>query len=252
MNSSTGTDKTAADREVLPAQRPTCDRIQLPKFGDQPIALDAGPEAASAVEAYKSLRSRIMKAQESRGTTSVVITSTAHGEGKTLTAFNLAVCCAQLAEIKVLLIDADMRTQGLTSLVGQSAQPGLRQVLTGAVPYANALAATDFPNLSFLGAGTGDDSPAEILSTASWSQFLAWASESFTLILIDAPPAGVVADFGLIEAGCQGSLIVVRAHRTTQRALQHSMEQIDLKKVIGVVWNEAPSPQRYSYGYYKS
>ena len=88
-----------------------------------------------------------MKVRESRGVSSIVVTSTAHAEGKTLTAFNLAYCCAQLADTPVLLVDADLRAQGLTALTGNQEQFGLRDVLGNGVPYANAVVATDVRNL---------------------------------------------------------------------------------------------------------
>jgi Mrp family chromosome partitioning ATPase len=148
------------------------------------------------------------------------------------------------------LVDADLRAQGLTALTRNQEQFGLRDVLGNDVPYASAVVATDVPNLYLMGAGGGNESPAELLSGTGWSQFMAWAGESFKLVLIDSPPIGIVADLNLIEAGCNGSLVVVRAHRTTQRALEEALGQIDSKKLLGVVWNEDPrSPERYSYSY---
>jgi capsular exopolysaccharide synthesis family protein len=191
-----------------------------------------------------------MKARESRAISSIVITSTAKSEGKTLTAFNLAYCCAQLEDTPVLLVDADLRTQGLTTLTKNQEQLGLRNVLGAGVPYADAVAATDVPNLYLMGAGSGTESPAELFSGSGWSQFMAWASEAFRFVLVDSPPIGVVADLNLIETGCDGSLIVVRAHRTTERALEDALGQIDCTKVLGVVWNEdSRSPEGYSYNY---
>lgn len=233
-------------------QLANCQRIELPKYGNQPVATGGGALVSHAVEAYKSLRSRLMKARESRGICSIVITSTTHSEGKTLTAYNLAYCCAQLEDTPVLLVDADLRAQGLTVLTRNQEQIGLRDVLGSGMPYASAVVATDVPRLYLMGAGRGNESPAELLSGAGWSQFLAWASESFKLVLIDSPPIGVVADLNLIEAGCDGSLIVVRAHRTTQIALEDALGQIDSKKVVGVIWNEDDKrSERYSYSYPK-
>lgn len=245
----TGLKSPDCDRELFPAreQSANCHRIELQKYGKEPVVREGGLPAAQAVEAYKSLRSRLMKVRESRGVSSIVVTSTAHAEGKTLTAFNLAYCCAQLADTPVLLVDADLRAQGLTALTGNQEQFGLRDVLGNGVPYANAVVATDVRNLYLVGAGSGNESPAELLSGPGWIQFMAWASEAFKLVLIDSPPIGIVADLNLIEAGCNGSLIVVRAHRTTQRALEEALGQIDSKKVLGVVWNEDNrSSERYS------
>jgi tyrosine-protein kinase Etk/Wzc len=251
----TSTKNVEGNCEVFPAYEPFASgpRIKLPKYGSEPVATGGGLAVAEAVEAYKSLRSKLMKARESRGMRSMVITSTAHSEGKTLTAFNLAYCCAQLEDTPVLLVDADLRAQGLTALTGNQQQCGLRDVLGNGAPYASATVASDVPGLYLMGAGEGSESPAELFSGAGWSQLIAWASESFKLVLVDSPPIGIVADFNLIEAGCNGSLIVVRAHRTTQRALEEALGQIDSKKVVGVIWNEDDRrPEGYSYNYQKA
>jgi capsular exopolysaccharide synthesis family protein len=228
-------------------------RIDLPKYGSEPVAIGGGLPVAHAVEAYKSLRSRIMKARNLRGISSIVITSTAHSEGKTLTAFNLAYCCALLDDTPVLMVDGDLRVQGLSRLAGNQRQFGLRDVLGSGKPYASAVAATDVPNLYLMGAGGGSESPAELLSGTGWRQFMAWASESFQFVLVDSPPIGILADFSLIESACGGSLVVVRAHRTTRRALEEALGQTDSKKLLGVVWNDDDrNPERYSYNYLKA
>lgn len=230
-----------------------CIRIKLPKYGNEPVATGGGDPMSQAVEAYKSLRSRLMKARDGRAVSSIVVTSTAQSDGKTLTAYNLAYCCAQLEDITVLLVDADLRTQGLTALTGNQHRFGLRDVLSGSASYESAVVGTDVPSLHLMGAGTGNESPAELLSGTGWGQFMAWASESFKLVLVDSPPIGVVADLNLIEAGCSGSLIVVRAHKTLQRTLEDALGQIDSKKVLGVVWNDDnQTPERYSYSYRKA
>jgi capsular exopolysaccharide synthesis family protein len=234
---------------VAHEQARNCHKIELPKFGDEPVVTGGNATVSPAIEAYKSLRSRLMKARDSRGISAVVVTSTTHSEGKTITAFNLAYCCAQLEDTPVLLVDADLRSQGLTVLTNNQLQYGLRDALSNAVPYASAVVATDVPNLYLMGAGGGNESPTELLSGASLSQLIAWARESFKIVLIDAPPIGVVADFNLIEAACDGSLIVTRAHKTTQQALEEALGQADPKKVLGVIWNEAKQPSKgYAYG----
>jgi len=247
LNMTTGSENVDVKASGPQERLKDCQSIELPKYGNDPVVTQGGAPVAAALEAYKSLRARLMNAQERLRIRSVVVTSTTHSEGKTLTAFNLAYCCAQLENTPVLLIDADLRTAGLTALTGTQLNFGLRDVLGNVVPYTGAILATDVPNLYVMGAGRGDDSPTELFSSAAWSQFIAWAGETFKLVLVDAPPIGIVADMNLIEAGCQGSLIVVRAHKTTQQALDDALGQVDSKKIIGVVWNEANRcPEAYT------
>src|SRR5258708_36379605 len=70
----------------------------------------------AALEAYRGLRTKLMREQSKSGVRSIVITSSLPGEGKTLTTMNLGLCYAQLPQQRVLVIDGDMRTRGLTSM----------------------------------------------------------------------------------------------------------------------------------------
>lgn len=104
-------DLTESERggEGTPLWLPSCRRIELPKGADMPVLWRGGDSVSSASEAYKSLRTRMMRAQASRNFNSVVVTSAAPGDGKTLTAFNLGFCYAQMEDTPVLLVDGDLR-----------------------------------------------------------------------------------------------------------------------------------------------
>ena len=245
----TGLKSPDCDRELFPAreQSANCHRIELQKYGKEPVVREGGLPAAQAVEAYKSLRSRLMKVRESRGVSSIVVTSTAHAKGKTLTAFNLAYCCAQLADTPVLLVDADLRAQGLTALTGNQEQFRIAGCTGQRRTVCKRSGCNRCSELVPRGSGQRKRIAGRITFRPRLDPVMAWASEAFKLVLIDSPPIGIVADLNLIEAGCNGSLIVVRAHRTTQRALEEALGQIDSKKVLGVVWNEDNrSSERYS------
>jgi capsular exopolysaccharide synthesis family protein len=223
--------------------------IKLPKNGGQPIVVAGGDFMAPAIEAYKSLRTRVMRAQASRGIRSVAVTSAAPSEGKTLTTLNLACCCAQLENTPVLLIDADLRTRGLTALIGNLPAVGLANVLSGTASREEAISKTDMPNLYVMGAGKSDTPPTELFSADKWLQFMEWATASFKLVLMDSLPVGTVTDYDLIEAGCDGVLMVVRALSARRQALESALEQVDPKKMLGVVWNGANRSERdYTYG----
>src|SRR5208282_4746383 len=84
----------------------------------------------------------------------LVVTSAVQGEGKTLTSLNLALCCAQLRDMRVLLIDGDIRSNGLTRLIGAQHDQGLSEVLAGECELQKAILATDLANLYVLPAGT--------------------------------------------------------------------------------------------------
>jgi capsular exopolysaccharide synthesis family protein len=205
-----------------------------------------------ALEAYRSLRTRILRAQARRQFRTVAITSTAPHEGKTLTSTNLALCCAQLPQFPVLLIDGDLRSHGASQCIGYEEGPGLAEVLSGEASREAAIVATDVPNLHFLGAGEAMRPPTELLSGAPWLEFITWCQNHFKLVLVDCPPAAQLADFELISAGCEKILVVARARATRKQAFEKMLAQVDSHKLLGVTLNDVRHYDRSYYYYYGS
>jgi capsular exopolysaccharide synthesis family protein len=211
---------------------------------------DGSPPSAPAVEAYRSLRTRVMRLQASKGIRSIMLTSSVPSEGKTATALNLALSCAQLGDLRILLVDADLRSRGLTRLLEIPGGPGLSDVLSGRSLVEDVVLTTEHENLSVIGAGSSSNNPAELFASAQWSEFVQWGKKSFGIILIDAPPIHSLADAELIGAACDGALIVVRAFSTSREMAQKCAVRLDKKKLMGIVFNGLPSggaEDRYSY-----
>ncbi len=201
-------------------------------------------------EAYRALRTRLLRLRSAQGLRSIVVTSAVQGEGKTLTSFNLAMCCAQLHDMRVLLVDTDIRSHGLTRLIGSPEGPGLSEILSGTCTPEKAILSTDLPNLQILPGGRPTMPPAELLASKRFQEFVGWCTERFKLVLLDAPPVLNLADVEIITAGCDGVLMVVRAQKTRRDVLQKSARQLDPKKLLGVIYNGAEGTHhRYTYAY---
>lgn len=190
-----------------------------------------------AEESYRALRTRLLRLTASQGLRSVVITSASRAEGKTLTSLNLAICCAQLQDMQVLLIDGDIRSRGLTEALGYPPSPGLAEILGGKAEPEKAILSTDLPNLYILAAGSTHVRPPELFAGRHWQELIGWSNESFRLILVDSPPLLNLSDTELISASCDGVLMVVRALHTPREMLQKAARQIDTRKLLGIVYN---------------
>ena len=220
-------------------------KIEIPHRSGVPLIVGNGSSngyggettAKRAMESYRALRTRLLRQQSSAGLRSIVITSALAGEGKTLTTLNLAQCCAQLREQRVLVVDADLRTRGLTHLLGVSSSRGLSEILSGRVEFEDAAVATNVANLYAVTAGETTTSIPDLFTEPRWKEFMGWCGESFKLVLIDAPPILPVADFELISAECDGVLMVVLARKTKRDLLQKAASQVDPKKLLGVIFN---------------
>ena len=225
-------------------------RIKLPAFQDNPLFVLSAGTTSDSVEAYKSLRTQLVRAKVVRSMDAVAITSAAHADGKTLTTYNLACSCAQLNDMSVLLVDSDLRTSGLTKLIGTLPSLGLGDVLDDTTSFEQAIVATQLDNLYVLGAGRSKKSPAELFAGDRWAEFITWAKQHFRLVIIDSLPVRAVADFDLISAACDGIAIVVRALKTPREGIEEALRHVDAAKLIGVIWNGAQRPPKYySYAY---
>jgi len=214
-----------------------CRQVALENGKAARLVLRQNDSLNAALEAYRGLRTKLMCAQSKSGLRSIIITSSLPGEGKTLTTMNLGLCYAQLPQQRVLVIDGDMRTRGLTSMLDHPSSPGLAEILSRDVAPDEAIAATNRKNLFILPAGTVSSPSPELFMGTRWQEFLGHCGEMFKVILIDAPTILPLADFELISAACDGIVMVVRAHHGQRKTLQKTASTLDSKKLLGVVFN---------------
>jgi capsular exopolysaccharide synthesis family protein len=223
-------------------------RIQPgPKF---PHVLD--DNHIEARESFSILRSRLVNVHKKLGTRSVLITSAEAGDGKTLVATNLALSLAQLNTRRTLLVDGDLRVRAATRIFNSNQSSGIADFLQGKKTLEAVLYPTVYPALSFAPAGfvPNNGLPA-ILEGPRWREFLEEAKEKFELIIVDSSPASVpVADLELLAMPCDAYLLVVHLRQTHRDALKRVGSRLDMKKLLGVVLNNADRIYGYNYGNY--
>ena len=193
----------------------------------------------AAEEAYRALRTRLLGLMSSRGLRSLQITSATPGEGKTMTAFNLGACCARLQDMSVLLVDADIRGTGLTRALELRPSPGLAEILCGQAEPEKAILAANIPHLHVLPSGESNLALAELFDHQRWQKFMDWCHAAFKLIIVDSPPVLQFADSQLISPSCDGVLMIVRAEQARRGLLEKSAREVDVKKLLGLVYNAA-------------
>ena len=236
--------------ELAAKRLASCVTIRLPRTEEKSfLVTQYNPSMQAAVDAYRTLRTRLTKRQVKNGLRSLAVSSAAQGEGKTLTAFNLALCYARMENFPVLVVDADLRSQGMSRLLGEPTSGGLAQILEGGCDYTSAIVGTDCGRLYALPAGSTTSSPPELFSGPKWSEFMGWATETFRLVIVDSPPILNMADFELLMAACDSAILVVRSRKTTSASLSRTFAEVDPTKLIGVVFNAADESSN-GYGYY--
>jgi succinoglycan biosynthesis transport protein ExoP len=210
---------------------------------------------APAAEAYRALRTAILLSSADEPLRVLLVTSPLGGDGKSTITYNLAVAFAQHGR-RVLVLDADMRKPSAHTLFHAPKAPGLSEVLTGSVQFADAMIPHDsLPNLALLPSGTTPPNPAELLDSKRFDALLEEARKQFDLVMIDSPPVLMVTDPVILSTKTDGAIIVLRSQKTTKPVLRRAVEVLGRSygRKLGFVVNGMDTKSveyYYTYGYY--
>ena len=205
------------------------------------LVAHAAPESMPA-EQYRVLLARLDRAAATRPLRIVGVTSCTRGEGRTTTAANLALTAARDGR-EVLLLECDLRKPSLAELFELAPRPGLAQVVEGKAELAQAVARVG--SLSVVCAGAASD-PALLLRSPRLPAVIEAARSSFSLVVLDAPPALALADSGRLATAADVLVLVVRAGETPRDVVRVAMDALP-DRVLGIVLNgvEEPGYARY-------
>lgn len=199
--------------------------------------LAIGPERNGVlVEQFRRLAATLHRAQEESNLRSVMVTSAAAGDGKTLTAVNLALVLSESYKRKVLLVDADLRRPSIGNLADVTGHTGLSEALKSQSEQKMLLVPLT-PRLSLLPAGAPDPDPLGGLTSSRMRRILEEATARFDWVILDAPPIGPLADAGLLAEMVGGTLFVIRAGHTHVSLVQRGIEALGRERILGVVLN---------------
>lgn len=181
-------------------------------------------EPKSAItEQYRMLRTNIHALNTKMPVKIIAVTSSVNGEGKTITAINLAISMANdLNKKSVLLIDADLRRSKISKYLGFSTESGLSEAVANGTQINDILINFGVENLTLLPAGKTPHNPAEILGSSKMRNLITLLKAKYDYIIIDTPPIIPVTDAGLIGAQADGVLMVIQANKTQRGIVKHA------------------------------
>jgi len=241
------------------SRNPAFTRVAPPPFATTPSMRSGGRRdklvlgrniPAAAVEQYRKLAAGLHQAQVQHGTKVVMMASTLAGEGKTLTATNLALTLSESYRRRVALIDADLRRPTVHDMFGLPNVSGLNDVLS-ARGDASCEIFDVSPFLSVLTAGRPNPDPISGLTSDRMRRLVASAAEEFEWVILDTPPVGLLPDAGLLAGMVDTVVLIVAAGRTQYRMVHRTVEAIGRERIFGVVLNRAASdPLWGGYGSY--
>jgi capsular exopolysaccharide synthesis family protein len=203
-------------------------------------------------EQYRALRHSVEQLRRTAGLSVFAVSSPAVGDGKTLTAVNLAGSLAQGDDARVLLMDADLRHAAVASRLGLDDEgPGVVDAIMDTTLGLDDVVRHRRPyNLSVLSAGRMATAPYEVLKSPRLGELLDQARARYDYIVVDTPPVLPVPDCRIIGKWVDGFILVVTAHRTPRRMVEEALNLMESSKVIGLVFNADDQPiSTYNAGY---
>ena len=222
---------------------------EYPGTGMETISSYANPNGVGS-EPFRSLRSSLLFHPD--GVRRIMVTSSEPSDGKTTVMGNLAVTFAQSGH-KTLLIDADMRRPGLSTLLDIRGTKGLSTILRDDRPVEMSiqdnLQNTLLPGLDVIASGPRPSNPAELLSQRRFAEILAWADGQYNYILIDTPPVMAVTDPLIVGRLVDGMLMVIQPAKNQRKTVIRSVETIQSNdlNLLGLIANKLSTDQNDGY-----
>ena len=220
--------------------------------GDEKLVTSARAEQ-STVEQYRKLAATLHHAQADRDLKVVMVSSAVSGDGKTLTATNLALTLSESYRRRVLLIDADLRRPSVHKVFQLKNETGLTDSLAALterrLPVVQATS-----NLSLLLAGCPDSDPMSGLTSGRMRRLIAEAAANFDWVIIDTPPLVLLPDANLLAAMVDAAILVIGAGKTPYKLITRAIEAVGRSRILGVVLNRVDETYvaggyGYAYGY---
>ena len=202
---------------------------------------------------YKILRTKILHKTKEEGLNTILVTSAADSEGKSITAANLAISLAREVVHTVLLVDADLRNPSLHRLFGIEPAGGLSDCLLNGIPLSNLLINPGINKLTILPGRHKLPDSAEIVGSPKMMELIHEMKNRYQdrYIIFDSPPLIGSADTLILSEYVDGVILVVEYGKTQKGQIEKALELLKERNLIGTILNKAviPKKQAYAYGY---
>lgn len=220
---------------LVPLNYSMCEaaRVLLPDTGSED---DARPDAA-----YRMLRTRLLQRMRNSNWTTLALTSPGPGEGKSLSALNLALSMAREKARDVFLFDCDMRNPSLCKYLGVRPPVEILDFFSGHADPSQVMFSIGRENLILAGGTVATDNASELLATDRLETLLEYARSisANPVILLDLPPVLVTDETLLVAPRIDATLLVVAEGRTRRDSLSRAKQLLSDFTLAGVILNRS-------------
>ncbi len=216
--------------------------IDIPRQELREKRVVTGFDSCEFTDAYKMLRTQVLQRLNENDWNVLAITSPGTGEGKTLTALNLAASLAMEVNYTVLLVDANLLHPSLHEHLGIPGSPGLSDYLLEDAPLPELLVRPEGINhLTILPGGRALLNSAEILNSPKMSQLVDELKNRYSgrIVIFDLPPVLSTADAMAFAPYVDATLLVVEEGKTTKKEVENAVDMLSATNILGTVLNKA-------------
>ena len=201
---------------------------------------------SEVVEAYRALYTNLMYIPIGSECKKLVISSASHGEGKTVTAINLAYTVASTSkEARVLFIDANMRDREASKLLSLvEGVEGLSDFLSGDAK-APTLSSSVYPNLDILPVGSPVSNVTAMLSSGRMADLFGYCNSNYDYVIIDTPSVNGYSDPVFFSNHADGYILVCKADKSDLHQVHDAVEALGKvdARVLGFILTDATLPK---------
>ena len=223
------------------------------------VSLDGGSHAAllldqqsAGADRLRYLRLRLRELRQLARLQSIVVTSPLPGDGKSTIALCLAATLSDGGKHPTLLIEGDLHRPTLARTLGLKPRIGLAECLEDGIAPMAAVRKINPLGCYVLYAGTPKGSATELLQSEALASLNQSVAPHFEWIVVDSPPALPLTDAYSISRQVDATLLVARADRTPQDAIDATIKLIGRKHILGIILNAASDITQTYSEYYRS
>lgn len=210
-------------------------------------AIPSSPETAY----YKLLRTQVLQSMNNKGLKSLSLVSSTSGEGKTLTAINLAYSIALEAHHTVVLVDLDLKNPSVGKYFDYEPELGITDYLFNKTPIEEILFNPGNEGLVVLPGKETIEHSSELLSSKRLINLVKELTSRYKnrIVLFDLPPLLSGDDVLAFAPYTDAALLVIEDAKIKQRDVQQSLELLKGTHLLGTVLNKSGTVKRKK-GYY--
>ena len=210
---------------------------------DSRILVPDNPAASRspAAAAYRVLRTRLLQRARTNQWTTIGVTSPGPGEGKSVTALNLALSAAREGNNNVFLIDLDMRHPRICPYIGVAPPMDINDYLGGDPQPEEVLFSIGIPHLALAGTLTSTEHASELLASGRVAKLFDFirSAANHPLIIVDLPPLLSTDDALVVAPKVDACLLVVAEGQSRRDGAARALALLSEFNLAGVVLNRS-------------